>query len=119
MGTSLNDQNLYNHILDLFSLKDKAQFGDASATSKTPETLFASVQSVFPDKTDALQAKTAKDAGRYRQQESASFHDHLQANVNLYSQHYGRKTLNMGLYMTLFPHTHRCDSRGSLCPGHH
>ena len=60
----------------------------------------------------ALQALLTGDAAKYLQSSTTSFAAHLDANSKLYHAHYGSKTLNVGLYMTLFPHTHRCDLRG-------
>jgi hypothetical protein len=66
----------------------------------------------YPDNVTALQALLSSDAAKYRQRASTTFAQHLDANSALYHQYHGRKTLNTGLYMTLFPHTHRVDLQG-------
>jgi hypothetical protein len=74
--------------------------------------LFASVDACYPDNITALQAQITSDSSKYLQSSTTSFASHLNANSALYHQNFGRKTLNVGLYMTLFPHTHRCDLQG-------
>ena len=79
---------------------------------RTPELLFASVDASYPDNIVALQALLTRDSSQYEQARDCTFAQHLAANSALYYRHYGRRTLNVGLYMTLFPHTHRCDYQG-------
>ena len=114
MGSALGDAQLYDHFLGLFTPQEQNRLGVSKADTRTPELLFASITACYPDNVTALQDLLTSDAAKYLQSPNASFADHLNANSALYHKHHGRRTLNAGLYMTLFPHTHRCDLQGRI-----
>ena len=112
METSLSDSTLYEFLLGLFAVNNRGHFADSAEATKTPETFFATVESLHPDRIDALQALIQQDSKSYRQSETTAFAAHMKANAALYHSHYGRKSLTVGVYITNFRHTHRGDTRG-------